>query len=460
MASSPDSRLQWHIRIWQLSLPIIFSNISVPLVGAVDTAVVGHLAQVELIGAVALGAAIFSLVFWTFGFLRMATSGLVAQAFGASSTSEDSSAISITFWRLLLVAVVLACVVLLLHKPLLTFSLWLLDTDDTINAPTSVYYDIRIWAAPATLANYVILGTLIGLQKMRAVLVFQLFLNLLNIVLDLLFVPVFGWGIAGVAAATLISEYSALALGVMLVRKHIPWNASQLHWKSMLEPTALSHLFKLNTNIFIRTLMLVLSFFYFNAKSASLGAVALAANAIALQILHICAYALDGFAHAVETLSGQAWGSKKRHYFNNAVKYSTLQSIIVAALMSAGIAVFGEQIIALFTKQQQVTEVANLLLPWLIALPIISVWCYQLDGIFIGTTHSREMRNAMVFSAMVFLATAQLLLPRMGNSGLWLSFSLFMITRALSLLYYYPKISNNRHFSQRDSSKVPSATSL
>ncbi len=462
MASSPSphTRLQWHTRVWQLSLPIIFSNISVPLVGAVDTAVVGHLARVELIGAVALGASIFSLVFWTFGFLRMATSGLVAQAFGATSTSANSSAISLTFWRSLLVAIVLACVVLLLHKPLLSFSLWLLGTDDTLNAPTSEYYDIRIWAAPATLANYVILGTLIGLQKMRAVLVFQLFLNLLNIVLDLLFVPVFGWGIAGVATATLISEYSALALGFMLVRKRIPWNASQLHWKSMLERTALTRLFKLNTNIFIRTLMLVLSFFYFNAKSASLGAVALAANAIALQILHICAYALDGFAHAVETLSGHAWGSKKRHYFNSAVKYSTLQSIIVAALMSAGIAVFGEQIIALFTNQQQVTEVANLLLPWLIALPIISVWCYQLDGIFIGTTHSKEMRNAMVFSAIVFLVTAQLLIPRMGNSGLWLSFSLFMITRALSLLYYYPKISNNQHFNQHDSGKVSSVSSL
>jgi MATE family multidrug resistance protein len=444
---APQSRLQWHSRIWQLSLPIIFSNISVPLVGAVDTAVVGHLAQVELIGAVALGASIFSLVFWTFGFLRMATSGLVAQAFGSASVASDNNTeIPLIFRRSLLVAGVLACVVLALQKPLLTFSLWLLGTDNTLNAPTSEYYNIRIWAAPATLANYVILGTLIGLQNMRAVLIFQLFLNVLNILLDLLFVPLLGFGISGVAAATVISEYSALLLGFFLIRNHASQPAGSSPWKSLLEARALRQLFQLNTNIFIRTLLLVLSFFYFNAKSAGLGAVALAANAILLQILHICAYALDGFAHAVETLSGHAWGSQKRQHFNMAVKYSTLQSLVVATLMSIGIALFGKQLIGLFTNQSEVLEIANLLLSWLVALPIISVWCYQLDGIFIGTTHSKEMRNAMVFSALVFLLTTQVLTRHMGNSGLWLSFSIFMITRALSLLYYYPRISNNPHF--------------
>ena len=453
----PDTPQQWHARIWQLSLPIIFSNISVPLVGAVDTAVVGHLATVELIGAVALGASIFSLVFWTFGFLRMATSGLVAQAYGENQGNNRT--ISLTFWRSVLVATLLACCVLALQKPLLTLSLWLLGTDTALNQPTAEYYRIRIWAAPATLANYVILGTFIGQQQMRAVLVFQLFLNLLNIFLDLLFVPVFGWGIKGVAGASVISEYAALALGMLLIRKSISIPVRQFQSGSLLEPKALKRLFTLNTNIFVRTLLLVLSFFYFNAKSAGLGAVSLAANAIVLQILHICAYALDGFAHAVETLSGQAWGSKKRRHFYNAVKYSTIQSAMVAAALSLIIALSGSHLIALFTNQPEVIEIANMLLPWLVSLPIISVWCYQLDGIFIGTTHSREMRNAMVFSAFVFLITAQWLTPQLGNTGLWLSFSLFMITRALSLLFYYPKILNSQHFTEIQSSEVPDAHS-
>ncbi|MEM7258908.1 MAG: MATE family efflux transporter [Pseudomonadota bacterium] len=448
MSLSPACSREWHARIWRLALPIIFSNISVPLVGAVDTAVVGHLPEVEQIGAVALGASIFSLVFWTFGFLRMSTSGLVAQAYGHAqrNTQPLTASVAPIFWRSACAAVVIAGAILLLQRPLLEFSLWLLNTGESLNNPTSEYVLARIWSAPATLANYVVLGTLIGLQRMRAVLIFQLFLNVLNILLDLLFVPVLGWGIQGVAYASVVAEYSALALGVVLLKQSICLPDRIAVAATLFNARALNQLFRLNGNIFIRTLLLVLSFFYFNAKSAALGATVLAANAILLQILHICAYALDGFAHAVETLSGHAWGSRQRQQFNLAVKYSTLQSAIVAVVMSLTIALFGPAFIGWFTNQPPVIDVANLLLPWLVVLPIISVWCYQLDGIFIGTTHSSEMRNAMILSALAYLLLTLWLIPRYGNQGLWLSFSIFMIIRAASLLFYYRKITNNTRF--------------
>ncbi len=437
---------EWHARRAGLALPIIFSNISVPLVGAVDTAVVGHLPQVEQLGAVALGASIFSLVFWTFGFLRMSTSGLVAQALGLANKNNQAPAnhVAPIFWRSLTVSAVVALCVLLLQKPLLQISLWMLDAGEALNRPTADYYLTRIWSAPATLANYVVLGTLIGLQKMKSVVVFQLFLNVLNILLDLLFVPVFGWGIQGVAAASVIADYAALMLGVFLIRHHI--SGTQGITATLFDPAAIKKLFQLNGNIFVRTLLLVLSFFYFNAKSAALGAVALAANAILLQMLHICAYALDGFAHAVETLSGNAWGSRRAKEFSNAVRYSTMQSALVALIMSFTIALFGPVIISWFTSQQAVIDVANLLLPWLIALPIISVWCYQLDGIFIGTTHAGEMRNAMIASVLLYVLLTHWLMDKLGNHGLWLSFSVFMLCRALTLLFYYPRIKNSVRF--------------
>ncbi len=434
--SDPEQSQFWHKRVGLLALPIIFSNISVPLVGAVDTAVMGHLQEVELIGAVALGASIFSLVFWIFGFLRMGTSGLVAQAHGAL----DHHSITLTLWRSLLIAVALGLCVITLQKPLFLLFFGLLDASERLVDLTEQYYSTRIWAAPATLANYVVLGTLIGLQRMSSVLIFQLFLNLLNISLDILFVPVLGWDIKGVALASVISEYAALVLGLFLIRRPLYEASHQLSRLLLFNRAALIELFSLNGNIFIRTLLLVLSFIYFTASSTKLGVTALAANAILIQILHLCAHALDGFAHAVETLSGQAWGSKNRKHLTLAIKVSTQQSMLVAVLMSVAIYFGGPQLISLFTNQIEVIEFGLKSLPWLIILPVISVWCYQLDGIFIGTTHSREMRNAMIASAGFFVICTEILTRTMGNAGLWTAFCAFMLIRALTLLQYLPGI--------------------
>ena len=431
-----SSTAQWHLRVWWLAAPIILSNVTVPLVGAVDTAVTGHMDTPEPIAAVALGASIFSLIFWTFGFLKMGTSGSVAQAFGA----KDNTTISLTLLRSLIIAVSLGVIIILLHRPLLNLSLWLVTADATIEDLSRNYMQIRIWSAPATLANYVVTGVLIGIQQMRSVFVFQLVLNCTNVILDLLFVPVLGWGIEGVAIASLISEYTALALALYLIREQLRVSVSTATPAMLREAAPLKRLLKLNGDIFIRTLLLVSCFFYFNASSGRFSSTVFAANVILMQLLHICAYALDGFAHAAETLAGQAFGSRNKEQFNKVISTSTIQATVTAIIMSAALYFGGPAVLKLFTNQTDVLAAAQSLLPWMLVLPFLSVWCYQLDGIFIGTTHSREMRNAMIISAGLFLLLTMLLIPKFGNTGLWSAFALFMIARAVTLYLYYPQI--------------------
>lgn len=439
MPAATNSTTYWHKRVWYLAIPNILSNVTVPLVGAVDTAVTGHMDSPEPIAAVALGASVFSLLFWTFGFLKMGTSGSIAQAYGAA----DDETISLTIVRSLLIAAILGIVLILLHRPLLALALAIVGGEANIEQLTEDYFSIRVWSAPATLANYVITGVLIGLQRMRSVFVFQLVLNCTNVVLDLLFVPVLGYGIEGVATASLIIEYVALGIVLFMIRENLTRALNHATAKNLRDPVPLQRLLNLNANIFIRTLLLVSCFFYFNASSAKFSSTVFAANVILMQLLHICAYALDGFAHTAETLAGQAWGSKNRQQFHGVIRASTLQALATALLMSVLIYFAGTTLLHLFTNQIEVLATAESLLPWMLLLPFLSVWCYQLDGIFIGTTHSREMRNAMIISALVYFALTAALIPTFGNIGLWCAFSLFMMTRALTLFFYYPRIKNS-----------------
>ncbi len=432
----PPQKVNWHKRVWWLALPIILSNVTVPLVGAVDTAVTGHMDSPEPVAAVALGASIFSLIFWTFGFLKMGTSGSVAQAYGAN----DEQQISLTLLRSLMIAAVLGVVIVLLHKPLLDLALLLVNGDSEIEQLTREYFSIRVWSAPATLANYVLTGVLIGLQMMRAVFAFQLILNCTNVILDILFVPILGFGIPGVATASLIAEYVGLAFMFFLIREQLLSAIATADLKTLRHADEIKRLLKLNGDIFIRTLLLVSCFFYFNASSARFSSTVFAANVILMQLLHICAYALDGFAHAAETLAGQAWGARRKSQFYGAINASTVQAMVTAVAMSALLFIAGPPILRLFTNQIEVLEAATSLLPWLYVLPFLSVWCYQLDGIFIGTTHSREMRNAMIISAPLFFALTYVLIPAFNNTGLWCAFSIFMVIRAVTLYLYYPRI--------------------
>jgi MATE family multidrug resistance protein len=432
----PTTSSGWYRRVWTVAWPIMLSNVSVPLVGIVDTAVVGHLPNPTFIGAVALGTVVFSFLYWGFGFLRMGTTGLIAQDTGA----EDWNELRATLARALLLAGILGLFILVLQNALSELAFWALEGSARVEAFARQYYAVRVFGAPAALVNFVILGFVIGIQNTRAALALMLLLNVMNVLLDLLFVIGFGWGVEGVAAASLISEYSAAIFGLLLVRGIL----SQLggRWQSyrLFDRSRVKTLLRVNLNIFVRTLCLLIAFFHFTSTGARLGDIVLAANAVLMHFQMFMAYSLDGFAHAVEALAGSAYGARDRRAFTSAVRASTVCAVIVAIAYCAVYTGFGTSIIALITGIEEVRKTAAEFLPWLILTPIVSVWSFQLDGIFIGTTRTVAMRNAMLGSLAVFLAAVWLFLPLWGNHGLWAAFLVFMGIRAVTLVIGYPRI--------------------
>ncbi|MGB1110612.1 MAG: MATE family efflux transporter [Gammaproteobacteria bacterium] len=427
--SLPDTRAEWHQRVLSLAVPIIFSNLSVPLVGLVDTAVMGHLPDPAYIGAVAIGAVLFSFVFWGFGFLRMGTTGLIAQAYGRRDGSEIRTIIAQGAG----LAMVLAVLVLLLQVPILVLGLSVVEGDDSLKTLAAEYFHWRVWATPAVLLNYLMLGTLIGLRNTRAVLITQLVLNLTNVALDLLFVPVLGMGVEGVAIASLIAEFAALGVGIWLVRSRLREVSGDWNLSAMRDSRSVIAMLKVNTNIMIRTLLLLGVFGYFTVLGTRMGPEVLAANAVLVQLLHFMAFGLDGFAFAAEALVGAAYGAKNQKAFDEAVRVSTIWAAGVALLIVLIYALAGPMIVSLITDIESVRLTAADYLPWLALAPLFSVWSYQLDGIFIGTTRSAEMRNAMAVSVLFFLAASHLLIPVWANHGLWLSLLGFNLVRAISL---------------------------
>ncbi len=407
-----------------------------PLVGAVDTAVVGHLPDPIYIGAVALGAIIFNFLFWGFGFLRMGTTGFVAQAYGAGDIDE----VRATLARALLLAVGLGVVVVVLQFPIGLFVFWAFSGSVELESLANSYYAIRVWSAPATLANYAILGCLIGIQNTRAVLALQLVLNITNVLLDLLFVLALGWGVQGVALASVISEFVALAFASWLVMRNFNRLGGQWARSRIVDISKLKALLHVNINIFIRTLCLIFAFSYFIAIGTKMGEITLAANAVLLHLQHFLAYGLDGFAFAVESLAGSAYGARNRGAFRTAVRVTTIWALIVAGLFTVLYAVLGSSIISVITGIEPVRLAAADYLIWLLVSPVLSVWSYQLDGIFIGATRSVEMRNGMVLSLLVYLLAIWLFVPLLGNHGLWFSLMIFMVTRAITLGLWYPRI--------------------
>lgn len=434
----PATQREWHWRVLMLAWPIIVSNLSVPLVGLVDTAVVGQLPDPKYMGAVAIGATIFSSVFWVFGFLRMGTTGFVSQAAGAGDQQE----VSYSVLRPMLIAVILGLLLILLQQPIGWLAMRLMSAGDSVTAVVESYYAIRIFSAPATLVNYCILGCLIGMQRMRLALVLQLILNGANLFLDILFVLYLGWDSDGVALASVLSEYLAALVGLWWLRELLfpKWLRQSVSWGVLLNKERLRALFEVNGNLFLRTLLLTSAFFFFTAQSAQFGVVVLAANALLINLLQMLAYGLDGFAHAAEALAGGAYGAKRRTAFQQAVISSTLWAAVMALLICLIYAIAGPSIINLMTVNTEVIAIANQYLPWMIAAPIISVWSYQLDGIFIGATKTKAMRNTVALSLLIYVVLALVLIPRWGNQGLWFSLMAFMALRGVTLGMAYPKL--------------------
>jgi MATE family multidrug resistance protein len=434
----PDSPRAWHARVWALSWPIILSNMTVPLVGAVDTAVVGQLPDPAFIGAVAVGAIIFNFLYWGFGFLRMGTTGFVAQAFGA----EDLNELSAVFARALIIAAFLGAGLIALQIPLGGFVFWAFDASPQVEALAGDYYRIRVWSAPAALANYAILGLFIGMQNTRAALGVQLFLNMTNVALDFVLVMGFGMDVKGVAIATLISEVTAAAVGLYIATRLLEQQGAfgRFDLMRILNAARIRALVKVNVDIFVRTLCLIFAFFYFTRMSAQMSDVILAANAVLIHFLHFMAYGLDGFAHAAEALAGSAYGRRNLQAFRAAVKTSGVWALLVALGYCLVYALFGNAIIAALTSIGAVREQAGEFLVFVVASPIVGVWSYLFDGIFVGTTRTAEMRNGMIVSLSVYLAAVYWLTPRFDNYGLWTALMIFLVTRALTLGAWYPRI--------------------
>ncbi len=435
-SAAPDGGVT-HRRVLRLAVPIILANIGQPLLGAVDTAVMGHLPSPAYIGGVAVGALIFSFLYWAFGFLRMATTGFVAQARGAGDHQE----IRDVALRTALLAAALGLAIVALQAPAQWFAFWAVEATPRVEGLAAAYFDIRVWGAPAALLVYVCIGWLIGMERTGTVLALTVYMNGLNIALDLLFVPVFGWGIEGVALATLIAEVSTAAIGLAVIaRLHRPLGGRWRLRRLFADRSRTAGLLRANADIFLRTLCLIFGFAWFTAQGAKLGETVLAANAVLFHFFLLIGHGLDGFAFAAEALVGGAIGGRNRAQYRAAARLTTLWAGIVAAGFALAYLAAGGLVIDTLTDIAAVRETARVYLPWAIAIPLAGVWSFQLDGIFIGATRTREMRNGMALALAVYLAAGHALLDLWGNDGLWLSLYVFLLARAVFLLLWLPRI--------------------
>jgi len=396
----------------------------------------GRLEDPAFIGAIALGSLILSFLFWGLGFLRMSTTALTAQAEGAENNDEVRASLG----RAMIIALSAGFLMLLLQSPLKAFAFEMITATDRVVGLSGDYFDIRIWSAPAVLSNYVLLGWFIGLGQSRKALIIQLFLNAVNLVLDLYFVLGLGFDVTGVGAASVIAEYSALALGVWIMLVELRRRPGVWELPRLLEATQLRRTMAINRDIMIRSLCLIFAFSWFTAQSAKGGEVILAANAILINFITLAAHFLDGFAVAAETLTGQALGAKDRDTFARVVKLSTIWAVVISCLISLVFWFAGEQAIHFLTVNEEVRKTTLLYLPWAAVAPVAAIFAYQLDGIYNGVTRSAEMRNMMILSVGLYLVAWWILVPIYANHGLWAALIFFLMIRGLTLALRYPAL--------------------
>ena len=415
-----------HTRLLKIAAPIVLSNATVPLLGAVDTGVVGQMGQAAPIGAVGVGAVVLVTLYWIFGFLRMGTSGLAAQAHGAGDLPERGAILL----RALLIGVVAGAAFILLQHWLFRAAFLIAPASPEVETLARQYLAIRIWGAPATIAAYAVTGWLIAVERTRGVLVLQLWINGVNIALDLWFVLGLGWGVPGVALATLIAEWTGLALGLWLCRDGVlpVWRAALAR---LSDAAALRVMLVVNRDIMLRSVLLQASFTTFVFLGARQGDVTLAANQVLLQFLSITAYALDGFAFAAETLVGQAVGARARDAVRQAARMAMQWGLAGALLLGAAFGLAGPWIIDLMTTSPEVRATARDYLPWLVAAPVIGVFSWIYDGIFIGATLTAEMRRSMTAAVLCYGAALILLPPALGNHGLWAALMVLNAARGI-----------------------------
>lgn len=431
--------------IWRIALPMIVSSVTTPLLGLVDTAVVGHLDQPRYMAAVAAGATLFSVLFMGLNFLRMGTTGLTAQAFGAG----DGDGVRRALGQALAVALLLAVLLIAAQGWILELALVALAPGTAVAGLVREYFAVRIWSAPATLANFVLIGWLIGMQDARGPLAMTLATNLVNIVLDVWFVQGLGLQVRGVALATLLAEFTGLAVGLACLRSRLARHPG--HWSRarLADPGSYRRLAAINADLLLRTLALMFVLAFITAQGARLGELFLAANAVLLNFHYFSSYALDGIAHAAEALAGKAIGAADRAALACLVRRALRWTLLLAGGFTLAWALLGSKLIAMLTSIGAVRATAGTYLPWLVALPLVSAWSFLYDGVFIGATWSRAMRQVMLAATLLVFLPAWLLARPLGNHALWLAFTLFMAARGIGMHLWFARLAGRADTSRR-----------
>ena len=422
-------------QLFILATPMILSNITVPLLGLVDTAVIGHLDEAYYLGGVALGSTMITLIIWLLGFLRMSTTGLVAQAFGA----QDQQAQLKTLIQGCTFALLLSFIVLLLHRPLFDFALSLTSASEQVLFYCRQYIAIRIWSLPFALLNLVMLGWLLGRQAPKAAMWQLIIANSINIVLDILFVFVFKLGVQGAALASVIADISAFCVALIMVRGQLTQDAfiKPIQWINKAMFHGCSRLLMLNRDIFIRSLCLQAAFSFITFYGAGLGDNTIAANAVLLNLLLLISYALDGIAYYAEAEVGRAYGKQDKQLMLDSVNLAFSWSLIIALLFSLIFLVFGQNIINLLTNLDDVRQTAAQYLLWIVLMPLVSFGCYLFDGVYIGAAAGRVMRNSMIISTFGVFFPLWYVLKSYDNHALWAAMAGFMFCRSMSLMWHY-----------------------
>lgn len=410
--------------ILRLAIPNIISNISVPLLSTVDTALMGRLSELH-IGAVGLGAMIFNFIYWNFGFLRMGTTGMTAQAFGKQNAVD----IALTLGRAILIVLVVAILLLSFQFPISQAAFYLMNVSEAQMPLVTEYFHIRIWAAPASLGLFAFMGWFFGMQNAVIPLIITVIINLVNILLNFLFVVEFGMEVDGVAWSTVIAQYVGLILAIILFFYNYAEYVRHFKYKTILVWEELREFLRVNQDIFIRTVCLTLSFGIFYSQSASSGTLVLAANVILLQLVNWMSYGVDGFAFAAESLIGKYHGANDEQNTHKAIRHSFGWGMGLAVLFTLIYGLLGTNILQLYTNQVDVLNATFPYIIWLILFPIISTPCYIWDGIYIGLTASKAMRNAMLLAFTIFIIATYGLQPPFQNHGLWAALLIFMAAR-------------------------------
>lgn len=429
-----------HKKIFAIALPMMLSNISVPLLGLVDTAVIGHLPESYYLAGVAVGSMVVTLMFWILVFLRMSTTGLVAQAVGAN----DQSQILRLLMQSIFIALILALLLLLLQNPLSSLAFHFVEGSEDVLLYARQYFDIRIWSAPAALINMVLLGWLLGMQNAKAPMFLLIVTNTINILLDILFVVGFEWGVAGVAWASLVADYISLACGLFIVHRLIlPFYTKgdfSCALKEVINLKALAPFILLNRDIFIRTLCLQVTYAFMTVQGVKLGDDIVSANSVLMHFLLIISFSMDGLAYAVEALVGKNIGQRCLSKLKESIYMTLFWAFIFSIMQLLVFYFYGAWIISQITSIEAVQFEAMQYLSWLIIIPLTSMLGFVFDGIFIGMTRAKEMRNSMIFSLLLVYFPVWFFFANEGNHALWIAMNAFMLARGISLLWIYKKL--------------------